>query len=103
MKNFYLCFTVLICSTLFISAQTTYDWLDTAPDANWRQGAFGARWNPGGLFDEPSFGILRFNNNHELNMTNNVGGGYTFHKLVFGSSNTSNRTISGNDLFFFDF
>jgi hypothetical protein len=55
------------------SGQTTYDWFDTAPDGNWRQGAAGARWT-GGLFDEPPFGILRFNNNHQLTMTNNVGG-----------------------------
>ena len=105
-KNYPYYFTVMVIGLFtlqLVNAQTTYDWLDTAPDNNWRQGAFGARWNPGNLFDEPPFGILRFNNNHELTMTNNVGGGYTFHKMVFGSFNTNNRTISGNDLFFFDF
>lgn len=79
-------------------SQTTYDWLNTAPDGNWRQGAFGARWNPGGLFDEPPFGILRFNNNHQLTMTNNVPGTYNTHQIVFGSFNTSNRTITGTGI-----
>ena len=36
-----------------VKAQTLYDWLNTAPDGNFRQGAAAARWNPGGLFDEP--------------------------------------------------
>ena len=75
--------------------QTTYDWLDTAPDGNWKQGAGGARWT-GGLWDEPGSGILKFNNNHQLTMTNNVAGTYSQHSIIFGSSNTSNRTIAGN-------
>ena len=83
-------------------AQTTFDWFDTAPDANWKQGAFGARWT-GGLFDQPGFGILRFNNNHQLNMTNNVAGTYNMHGLNFGSFNTSARTLGGNTVRLFDF
>ena len=78
-------------------AQTTYDWFDTAPDGNWKRGADGARWT-GGLWDEPPAGnILRFNNNHQLTMTNNVTG-YNVHQLIFGSANTANRTIGGNAL-----
>lgn len=96
---------ILTLSVLFILNaynQTTYDWFDTAPDGNWRQGAAGARWT-GGLWDEPpSTNILRFNNNHELSMTNNVSN-YNVNQIVFGSSNTSSRTIGGNDLGFFDF
>ena len=82
--------------------QTTYDWLENAPDGNWKQGAGGARWNPGGLWDQPGFGILRFNNNHQLSMTNNVTGTYSQHSIIFGSSNTSNRTIGGNTVRFYD-
>ena len=82
--------------------QTTYDWFDIAPDGNWKQGAAGARWT-GGLWDEPPFGILRFNNNHQLTMTNNVAGTYSQNQIIFGSSNTNSRTISGNTVRFFDF
>ncbi|MFM7672612.1 MAG: autotransporter-associated beta strand repeat-containing protein [Bacteroidota bacterium] len=77
------------------NGQTIFDWFDTAPDGNWRRGADGARWT-GGLWDEPGFGVLRFNNNHQLSMTNNVAGTYSQHSIIFGSSNTSNRTINGN-------
>jgi autotransporter-associated beta strand protein len=90
-------------------SQTTFDWMDTAPDGNWRTGASGARWFGGscgsGCFDEPGFGILRFNNNHQLTMTNNVSGTYGIHQIIFGSVNTSNRTIGNtgaNIVRFFD-
>lgn len=95
--------------SLFGFSQTTFDWMDTAPDGNWRQGASGARWFGGscggGCFDEPGFGILRFNNNHQLTMTNNVPGTYNIHQIIFGSVNTSNRTIGNtgaNIVRFFD-
>lgn len=89
-----------------VEGQITYDWLNTAPDGYWRQGASAARWNPGGLFDEPpnaSGAILRFNNNHQLTMNNNVLGTYSLHQIVFGSSNTLSRTISGNTVQLFEF
>ena len=87
------------------TAQTIYDWKDDAPDGNWRQGAAGARWynnsNFDNLWDEPptsTGAILRFNNNHQLTMTNNVSGTYNIHGLIFGSSNTSARTINGGTI-----
>ena len=83
-------------------SQTTYDWFDTAPDGNWRQGASGARWT-GGLFNEPPFGILRFNNNHRLAMNNNVPPTYGQHMIIFGTSNNIVRTISLKAMRFFDF
>ena len=87
--------------------QTTYDWLSSAPDGNWKRGASGAaRWNPGGLWDNPTSGtgaILRFNNNTFTTMTNNVSGTYIIHKIIFGSSATSSRTIGGNAVQFFEF
>lgn len=83
-------------------AQTTYTWLNTAPDGNWTQGASGARWNPGGLFDAPGFGVLLFDNNAFPSMTNNVAGTYNMHGLVFGSSATTNRTLTGNTMRLFD-
>lgn len=104
MKKLLLFFIILI-NTLGYS-QTTYDWLNTSPDGNWRQGAFGARWNPGGLFDEPpstSATRLRFNNNTFTTMTNNVGAGYVIGQLFFGSSATTSRTIGGNSINFFEF
>ena len=102
---------LFLCAFLFgivgVSwGQTTYDWIDSAPDGNWKQGAGGARWNPGGLWDEPGVGIIRFNNNHRLSMTNNVTGPYNQFKIIFGSSNSSARTISGtasNSVRFADF
>jgi autotransporter-associated beta strand protein len=88
-------------SLLFISffgyGQTTSDWLNTAPDGNWKQGAGGARWS-GGQWDEPPYGIIRFNNNHQLSMTNNVVGPYNQFQIIFGSSNTSSRTINGSNI-----
>ena len=101
--NPFLLTVFFLISSFPALAQTTYDWLDTAPDANWRQGAGGARWNPGGLWDEPGFGILRFNNNHQLNMNNNVGGTYSQHQIVFGANNTQTRTLGGNPVRLFDF
>ena len=65
-------FLILIVFSCSSFSQTIYDWYDTSPDNNWRQGDPGARWT-GGLFDEPPIGkTLRFNNNHELNMNNNI-------------------------------
>jgi autotransporter-associated beta strand protein len=93
--------TVFALSQL-AQSQTIYDWYDTAPDANWKQGASGARWT-GGLWDQPGFGVLRFNNNHQLNMSNNVSGTYSMHGIIFGSSNTSVRTLGGNAMRLFDF
>lgn len=104
---------ILLIIVMFVMkigySQTTFDWMDTAPDGNWRQGASGARWFGGscggGCFDEPGFGILRFNNNHQLTMTNNVPGTYNIHQIIFGSVNTSNRTIGNsgaNIVRFFD-
>ncbi len=87
-------------------SQTTYEWYLSAPDGNWKQGAGGIRWQPGDLWDNPTSGtsaILRFNNNTQLSMTNNVGGTYVIHKLIFGSSNTSARTIGGNAVQFYEY
>jgi autotransporter-associated beta strand protein len=97
---------LFMLASIFGYSQTTYDWLSTAPDGNWRQGGFGARWNPGGLFDEPpstSATRLRFNNNTFTTMTNNVGAGYVIGQLFFGSSATTSRTIGGNSINFFEF
>lgn len=101
----------LLLLTFFQSgsyAQTTYDWLTSAPDGNWKQGASGAaRWNPGGLWDEPpstSATRLRFNNNTFTTMTNNSASSpYTIGQLFFGSSATTSRTLSGGSLQFFEF
>lgn len=101
----------LLCMLMVLAfqpakAQTLYDWLNTAPDGNFRQGAAAARWNPGGLFDEPpstSATRLRFNNNTFTIMTNNVGGTYTLGQIFFGSFATTGRTIGGNPVQFFEF
>jgi autotransporter-associated beta strand protein len=94
----------IVFNTLFAFGQTTYDWLDYAPDGNWKRGADGARWNPGELWDQPpQTQILRFNNNHQLSMTNNIDGEYSIHRIIFGDLNTSTRTIAGNNVIFNDF
>jgi hypothetical protein len=104
MKKIYVVFILLFGFFSAANAQTTYDWQLTAPDGNWKQGASGAaRWNPGGLWDEPPFGVIRFDNNHQLTMTNNVTGTYNQFMMVFGAGNTTTRTISGNPMGFFDF
>ena len=101
LRQAILCFVFLFGMIGGDWGQTTYDWYDSSPDGNWKQGAAGARWT-GGLWDEPGFGIVRFNNNHQLTMTNNVTGIYSQHSIIFGSSNTSNRTIGGNTVRFYD-
>ncbi|MBN8459036.1 MAG: autotransporter-associated beta strand repeat-containing protein [Verrucomicrobia bacterium] len=88
-------------------SQTVYDWKSDAPDANWTQGAGGARWwdntNSSDLWDiPPSGGILRFNNDAQLTMTNNAGT-YNAYGLIFGSSSTSVRTLGGNSVRFYDY
>ncbi len=87
------------------SSQVLFDWVNTAPDGNWKQGASGGRWfnnsTTDTYFDEPDTNsILRINNNHETTMVNNVDAGYVIHELQFGSSATSNRTITGNSVTF---
>uniref|UniRef100_UPI004049054D T9SS type A sorting domain-containing protein n=1 Tax=Flavobacterium sp. TaxID=239 RepID=UPI004049054D len=99
---------LLICLLpLSMVAQVTYDWLDTAPDANFTLGAVGNRWSGGYSTQPPANGILRFNNNHQLTMNNNISPNqYNLHGFVFDVNNTSNRQInrSTNRLFrFFNF
>ncbi len=108
MKQFYyfkhLLFSLcLLAFSLGVQAQTTYDWDNAAPDGNFKQGAAGVRWNPGGLFDEPPYGIVQFNNNNQTTMTNNVAGTWSQFKINFGASATNARTIGGNTIQFFDF
>ncbi|NDE17149.1 hypothetical protein EBZ80_19690 [bacterium] len=78
-------------------AQTTYEWQTSAPDGNWKRGANnGPRWQPGNLWDEPpQSNILRFNNNTQTSMTQNVGYTFGMHQLQFGSGATTGRTIGG--------
>jgi hypothetical protein len=91
---------LLLASPFLVKAQT-FDWLNTAPDGNFKQGLSGARWS-GGYFDEPPYGIVQFNNNNQTTMTNNVTGTWSQHKFNFGSSATTGRTIGGNNIQFFD-
>ncbi len=96
---------------LISNSQPLFDWKGDAPDGNWKRGADGGRWfgtsgtsdcTGSGCWDEPPFGILRFNNNSQLNMNNNISGTYSLHQLLFGSSGSSVRTLSGNTIRFYD-
>lgn len=105
-KSWIILYGIFFC--LFLSSGVwgqvvTYDWLNKAPDGNWKQGAAGARWNPGGLWDQPGYGVLRFNNNHQLSMINNVSGIYEQHRIIFGDQNTNERIIKGGTLKLSDF
>ncbi|MNR97074.1 hypothetical protein D3C72_282390 [compost metagenome] len=99
---FTLSFLALLSSSSY--GQTTYTWQSSAPDGNWMRGIdSGPRWNPGTLWDAPPSSpntILYFNDNTQNTMTNNIGTGYIIQKIIFGSSNTSTRTISGNSVQF---
>ncbi len=91
---------VIVGAPFSSPAATWYDWKDDAPDGNWTQGAAGARWWPGDLWDLPSpNNVLKFNNNHYTSSTNNASG-YSVNGLVFGDSATGPHTISGNTLSF---
>jgi autotransporter-associated beta strand protein len=102
---------ILLILSIFIlkielQSQTTYDWNSSAPDGNWKQGAGGTRWWPGGLWDEPpssSATWLRFNNDNNTSMTNNVGAGYIVNRITLGSSATASRTIGGNEIQFYEY
>ncbi len=84
-------------------AQTIFDWLSAAPDGNFKQGLAGDRWYDNSLLvnlqDEPTGSgiILRFNNNSQLSLNNNVTG-FTIHRLLFDVSSTSSRSLGGNTL-----
>jgi autotransporter-associated beta strand protein len=96
----------LILSNYSLTGQTTYDWDQNAPDGNWKRGASGARWWPGGLWDEPpssSATWLRFNNDNNASMTNNIGAGYIINRIILGSSATASRTIGGNEIQFYEY
>ena len=92
---------VIIVPALFcpsVEGQSIYDWWDSAPDANWKRGADGARWTDG-LWDQPpDNNILRFSNDHQRTMTNNVPAGYKVHQILFGPGGTGDRTIRGNSI-----
>lgn len=95
---------LLLASSAHLMAQTTYDWQLSAPDGNWRRGInSGPRWNPGTFWDEAPYGRLRFNNDHQVTMTNNVPGVYSQFQVEFAAGATVARTIGGNTLRFFDF
>ena len=82
-----------------MSAQITYDWQATAPDAFFTQGIVGDRWSDGVTFLSTAPGtnnVLRFNNNHFLVTNNNSGVTYDIHGLEFAAGNTSSRQITGN-------
>lgn len=84
-------------------AQTIFDWLNAAPDGNFKQGLAGDRWYDNSLLvnlqDEPTGSgiILRFNNNGQLSLNNNVTG-FSIHRLLFDVSSTSSRSLGGNTL-----
>jgi hypothetical protein len=88
---------VFVCCTFNSFGQTIYDWGGCAPDGNWRQGAFGARWFGGtcssGCFDEPGFGILSFNNTNQPTMVNNVSGIYSMHQIVLAYQVSKKKVI----------
>lgn len=98
---------ILCLFSVSLNAQITYDWLDTAPDAFFTAGAAGVRWSGGFSTNPPSNGVLRFNNNHQLTMNNNITPNqYDLHGIIFDVNNTSTRTInrSSNRTFrFFNF
>ena len=83
-KKILLILSILLLK-IELQSQTVYDWDANAPDGNWKRGANGARWWPGGLWDEPpssSATQLRFNNNTYTSMNNNVVAGYIINKII---------------------
>lgn len=75
--------------------QAQHDWLNNAPDGNWRRGVDGQRWTDGSWDEPASWAALRFNNDRFLTMTNNVPSTYNRPGLIFGASHNGVRTISG--------
>jgi hypothetical protein len=75
-------------------------WSANAPDGNWQRGAAGVRWTPGDFEDAPPLTTLLFDNNHELEINNNVTGNNSIYRLIFGENATQSRTISGGTFSF---
>lgn len=92
---------LLIAAPPPASAQTIYDWKDSAPDGLWTASS-GARWSPGDLTNSPPFGVLRFNNNTFPTTTNNVPGTYAMHGIILGSSATDAHNLTGNTMRLYD-
>ncbi len=87
-----------------ILAQTTLNWRD--PDATSGNWSGAVNWWNGASAQAPAGNeILRFGNNHQLTMTNNLSGTPSNrYRIYFDAGATSSRTISGSTLnTFYDF
>ena len=96
--------TICVLSLMASSAsktlgQTNYEWRSEAANGNWHAPT---HWWIGSA-TSAGFGVMRFNNNAHLSMTNN-NGGITFatHAIDFRSGNTSTRTLNGDAIRLFD-
>jgi len=99
MKNFTL-FLLLIITNLAFS-QTTFFWRSEAVNGDWD---VDDNWWNGSTTQQPQGNeIIRFDNNEQINMTNNLGNTSRF-QLFFDGTATTSRTISGtSENTFFDF
>ncbi len=101
-KNYFLTFIFLMVFTGFSYSQTTYFWRSPeAINGNWEEAT---NWWNGAMAALPGGGeILRFDNNHETSMTNNLSATNRY-RIFFDASASSSRTIGGaTENTFFDF
>lgn len=83
-----------------VMGQTDFEWRSEAENGNWHAET---HWWIGSAASA-GFGVMRFNNNAHLDMTNNNGGStFNTHAIHFRSGNTSVRTINGDAIRLFDF
>lgn len=80
--------------------QTIFNWRSEAANGNWFAPT---HWWNGSASVTAGFGVMAFNNNAHLSMTNNNGGSvFSTHAIRFDLSNTSARTIAGDGIRLFD-
>ncbi|WP_438966994.1 beta strand repeat-containing protein [Flavobacterium sp.] len=80
-------------------SQTNYFWRAEAINGNWNDTN---NWWNGTNAVTAGFGVLQFDNNNQLNMTNNFGGTFNTHQIVFQGTSNEVRTIGGNPIRLFD-
>ena len=93
-----------LLNSVIVSAQTTLNWRD--PDATSGNWSGSNNWWNGASAQAPAGSeILRFGNNHQLTMTNDLSGAPADrYRIYFDAGATSSRTIGGSTLnTFYDF
>ncbi|WP_172824405.1 T9SS type A sorting domain-containing protein [Polaribacter sp. KT25b] len=90
-KNYFLMLICFLSFTGISLSQTTYYWRGEAISGNWEEST---NWWNGSASTPSGADILRFNNNHETTMTNDLVATNRY-QIFFEATATTSRTIGG--------